>query len=426
MSEGEAPRTGDSAGSDPQFVARIRREIETWRTEGIISSEVAETLVSRYGESEDAGRPFALNRLSAAIVIFGAILIGLGIIAVLAANWDAISDPAKIGLMVAASTTTYVVGWFLAYRFEAPRTGIALILLGAIIYGASIHLIAQAFNVEVNHPLLMPAWFLGVVPIAYVTRSVAILVLSLILLLVSLGFRMQVWFDEEFANAADGAVFMLVVAAYVLFGATLFGLGRLHARWNPFKHFARYFDMFGIGTAAVGTYALSFASAWRTIDRVEVRDFMPEFWITFAVTVVIVVVALAAAYQRRETRAADSVRWLWIASGTFMMCGIAIATWIALIADTSWFWIPLNVIIMIGIIAMLTAGFRFNRPYLVNTAFILFGVTVMTRYFEFGFDLLDQGLAFIVTGVLFLGIGFGLERLRRGMIRDMRERTLPL
>ncbi len=426
MSEGEGPRTGYSAGSDPQFVARIRREIETWRTEGIISSEVAETLVSRYGESEDAGRPFALNRLSAAIVIFGAILIGLGIIAVLAANWDAISDPAKIGLMVAASTTTYVVGWFLAYRFEAPRTGIALILLGAIVYGASIHLIAQAFNVEVNHPLLMPAWFLGVVPIAYVTRAVAILVLSLILLLVSLGFRMQVWFGEEFANAVDGAVFMVVVAAYVLFGATLFALGRLHARWNPFQHFARYFDVIGIGTAAVGTYALSFASAWRTIDRVEVRDFMPEFWITFAVTLVIAVVALAMAYQRRETRAADSVRWLWIASGTFMMCGIAIATWIALIADTSWFWIPVNVIIMIGIIAMLTAGFRFNRPYLVNTAFILFGVTVMTRYFEFGFDLLDQGLAFIVTGVLFLGIGFGLERLRRGMIRDMRERTFSL
>ena len=98
-------------------------------------------------------------------------------------------------MVAVATTTAYVAGWLLAYRFESPRTGIAVILLGAIIYGASIHLIAQAFNVEVNHPLLMPAWFLGVVPIAYVTRSVAILVLSLILLLVSLGFRMQVWFD---------------------------------------------------------------------------------------------------------------------------------------------------------------------------------------------------------------------------------------
>ena len=423
MSEGDVPPDGDLTDRDPQFVERIRREIEVWRTEGIISSEVAETLAGRYGVAADDGRPFALNRLSAAIVIFGAILVGLGIIAVLAANWDAISDVAKIGLMVAASTTAYVAGWLLAYRFETPRTGIALILLGAIIYGASIHLIAQAFNVEVNHPLLMPAWFLGVVPIAYVTRSVAILVLSLILLLVSLGFRMQVWFDEEFANSDEGAVFMLVVAAYVLFGAVLFALGRLHARWGSYQHFARYFDVFGIGTAAVGTYALSFASAWRTIDRVALRDFEPEFWITFVVVVTVATLALAVAYKRRETGADDSVRWLWIASGTIVMVGIAITTWIALIAYASWFWIPVNVIILISIIAMLTAGFRFNRAYLVNTAFIMFGVTVMTRYFEFGFDLLDQGLAFIVTGILLLAIGFGLERLRRGMIRDMRERV---
>ena len=425
MSEGDAPQVGDSIDSDPQFVERIRREIEVWRSEGIISSDVAETLASRYGESEDDGRPFALNRLSAAIVIFGAILVGLGIIAVLAANWDAISDVAKIGLMVAMSTTAYVAGWLLAYRFESPRTGIAVILLGAIIYGASIHLIAQAFNVEVNHPLLMPAWFLGVVPIAYVTRSVAILVLSLILLLVSLGFRIPDWFVEDFANADGGAVFMVVVAAYVLFGAVLFALGRLHARWGYYQHFARYFDVFGIGTAAVGTYALSFASAWRMIDRVDPRDFMPEFWITFAVALAVAALALAVAYQRRETGADDSVRWLWIASGTIVMCGIAIATWIALFAGASWCWIPVNVVILISIIAMLTAGFRFNRAYLVNTAFVLFGVTVMTRYFEFGFDLLDQGMAFIVAGVLMLGIGFGLERLRRRIIRGMRERTSP-
>ena len=423
MSEGDAPHVGDSTDSDPQFVERIRREIEVWRSEGIISSEVAVTLAGRYGDSEEDGRPFALNRLSAAIVIFGAILVGLGIIAVLAANWDAISDAAKIGVMVVATTTAYVVGWLLAYRFESPRTGIALILLGAIIYGASIHLIAQAFNVEVNHPLLMPAWFLGVVPIAYVTRSVAILVLSMILLLVSLGFRMQVWFVEEFANADDGAVLMVVVAAYVMFGAVLFALGRVHARWGYYQNFTRYFDVFGIGTATVGTYALSFASAWRTIDRVELRDFMPESWITFVVAVVVMALALAVAYQRRGSGANDSVRWIWIASGTLVMCGIAIATWIALLADASSFWIPINLIILISIIAMLTAGFRFNRAYLVNTAFILFGVTVMTRYFEFGFGLFDQGLAFIVTGVLLLGIGFGLERLRRGMIRDMHERV---
>ena len=423
MSEGDAPQVGDSTDSDPQFVERIRREIEVWRSEGIISSEVAVTLAGRYGDSEEDGRPFALNRLSAAIVIFGAILVGLGIIAVLAANWDAISDTAKIGVMVLATTTAYVAGWLLAYRFESPRTGIAVILLGAIIYGASIHLIAQAFNVEVNHPLLMPAWFLGVVPIAYVTRSVAILVLSMILLLVSLGFRMQVWFVEEFANADDGAVLMVVVAAYVMFGAVLFALGRVHARWGYYQNFTRYFDVFGIGTATVGTYALSFASAWRTIDRVELRDFMPESWITFVVAVVVMALALAVAYQRSGSGANDSVRWIWIASGTLVMCGIAIATWIALLADASWFWIPINLIILISIIAMLTAGFRFNRAYLVNTAFILFGVTVMTRYFEFGFGLFDQGLAFIVTGVLLLGIGFGLERLRRGMIRDMHERV---
>lgn len=61
----------------------ICREIGEWRQEGLVDAQTAETLIGRY----QSGRR-SLSWGMALTSGFGALLIGLGIIALFAANWD--------------------------------------------------------------------------------------------------------------------------------------------------------------------------------------------------------------------------------------------------------------------------------------------------------------------------------------------------
>ena len=421
MSERGAQNEQDATSFDPQFVEGIRREIEAWRSEGIITSELAETLTSRYESTEEHRRAFGLSRFSGIIAIFGVVLVGLGVIGLVAVNWSEISGSTKLGLMVTFTAVSYVVGWWLAYRSEYPRTGIAIILLGAILFGASIHLVAQSFNVEVNHPNLVTAWFLGVIPVAYVTRSKAVLVLSIILLLSALGFRAQGWASDGFG---DGAVFYLSLIAYILFAAALFALGRLHARLPRYQHFARTYEIWGFVIAGIIVYILGSLFLWSELEFGDLPGPTLEYWATIAVATVVSVFTVYWTYPRDASEIDSINRWKWEASGVGVIIGIALLTLLGMFLSVSWFWVLFNAGILAAVVAMVNAGIRFNRNYLVNIAFALFSVTVISRYFEIGAKLgiLDQATAYIVAGVLLIAMGLGLERMRRRIIENIRSR----
>ena len=130
------------------FIHRLPTEVARWRADGLISEEQATALLERYDSdaAESAGGAIG-NRVVTATAVMGASLIGLGIIAFIAANWSGIPALAKLALMVIGTPAIYIIGWFAGYRFDYPRIGVAIILLGAIAFGASIHLIAQAYHV---------------------------------------------------------------------------------------------------------------------------------------------------------------------------------------------------------------------------------------------------------------------------------------
>ena len=68
--------------------------------------------------------------------ILGAVLVGLGIITFFAANWDEIPRSVKLGALIAGVVLSYGAGFFLWQRLGYTAVGIALVLLGCIIYGA--------------------------------------------------------------------------------------------------------------------------------------------------------------------------------------------------------------------------------------------------------------------------------------------------
>ena len=421
--EASAAQPSSGPGRGIEFRRRLNDEVQTWVRDGLITVEQAGSILDRYqGDEPDVTANPLSNRVVTVVAVMGAVLIGLGIIAFIAANWSEISPWGRLALMAVGTPTIYAVGWLVAYRFAFPRIGTALILLGAIAYGASIHLIAQTYHVPVNHPNLVALWFLGVAPIAYIVRSRPVAALMLILFIAAAGFRSQEWFpgfDEE--------VLFLMPPMFLVLAAALFAVGRLQSRFGYTSGFSVVFVVVAGALAGVAVYVLSYSAFWEEVARDHqdgVAFVWPEveYWVVMAASGLIAIASILVGARRFTAADRGAIRWEF---GTIIAVGVVVAIALAaMLAGDPWVWVVFNLVILAAVVGLVAAGYRLLRADLINVAIAVFAVMLFTRYFEFGFGLLQQSVAFIVTGVLLLGVGFGLEILRRRMVQRMRSQVL--
>ena len=410
-------------GQQAEFNRRLRAEVVAWRADDLITGEQAAAILERYPEPVAvASNPLGLRVISV-MAIMGVALIGLGIIAAVAANWSVIPALAKVALMVVGTPLLYAIGWVLAYRMSYPRIGLAVILLGTIAYGASVHLLAQTYHVPVNHPNLVAVWFIGVIPLAYIARSKSVAALALVLFVVAAGFRAQEWFPDF-----DGKVLFFMPALYVALAASLFGLGRLQRHIAYTAPLSAMYVLSGLVLLMAAVYAMSFNAFWEAVARAYPdggAQAWPrlEYWVVMGVAVAVAVGSTLVGLSR--FRAASGAGIIW-ESVVVAAAGIVVAVALLAVAfGVGWMWWVFNLLILVAVVGMVAAGYRLLQPHLINFAVAVFAITVFTRYFEFGFGLLGQSLAFIVTGVLLLAVGFGLELLRRRMLQRIRMQVAP-
>jgi len=152
------------------------------------------------------------------IVTIGAILVGAGIFSFIAANWQEMTKPIKIFIIVAAMLISYVAGWYLKEKMNLSKTGEALILLGAIIYGAGIFLIAQMFHIRANWPDGFILWMIGTIAVAYALESYPLFYLSIPLGIVAIiGHPFGIFTIFGFSSFLLTSSFLLFVATIVTF-----------------------------------------------------------------------------------------------------------------------------------------------------------------------------------------------------------------
>ena len=154
-----------------RFRELLKQELQLWQVDGLLSTEQSSAISQRYRLDQIAKE--STNRLLLAIYIIGAALIGAGAISFVAAHWEQITPAAKIGLIVAFMLTAHIAGFYLwKVSARSPRLGHALIVLGTLIFGANIGLIAQIFHIKSNFYNGLYAWAIGAVIMAYAVESV--------------------------------------------------------------------------------------------------------------------------------------------------------------------------------------------------------------------------------------------------------------
>ena len=267
----------DRADDLAPFVRKLRTEIRGWEAEGIISPEQSSAILGLYDVTPESPARNVPSRVVSVIAVMGAALVGLGIIAAVAANWSAIPVGAKLVMMAVGTPALYFAGWLLIQRWGFNRIGTAVILLGAIAFGASIHLIAQIYHVPVDSPNLMAAWFLGVVPVAYITRSKAVATLAVALFFAAAGFRSQAWLPE-----VGDELFIPLIPVLLALAAAMFAVGRAQSRFAFTNPIAAVFTAIAMIAASGSVYVLGFQDVWSSMEPWPVESARLEYWIVFA------------------------------------------------------------------------------------------------------------------------------------------------
>lgn len=179
----------------------LAREVASWVGDGIISPEQASAICSRYGlDYQNLSRRSYGYRV---LVSLGYLFIGLALLTLIGANWDEIPRALRMSGLVALTLATNLLG---LYRFRGGhKSAVAWFFLGSLFYGASIMLIAQIYHIDEHYPDGIFWWAIGTLPVAVLTESTLIMILT-----TCLGFT---WFFVESSLNFYPALFPVFIAA---------------------------------------------------------------------------------------------------------------------------------------------------------------------------------------------------------------------
>ncbi len=213
-----------------KFRYQLRQEAQQWRDEGLISPETYEQLATRYRleELDSASR----DRFILIVLGLGFILLGLGVITFVAANWQTWSRPIKVLLLLGLFMGTNCTGFYL---WRSPdqrksRLGQGLLLLGTLILGANLGLMSQMFHQTGAAYKLYLIWGLGVWAMAYALRLTSLGFMAIILM--AIAYCGGIWnFDslgtssgQELQQMSLIIAFLFIPLAYYCRSRWIFGL----------------------------------------------------------------------------------------------------------------------------------------------------------------------------------------------------------
>ncbi|WP_234859515.1 DUF2157 domain-containing protein [Aquimarina aquimarini] len=157
--------------------SKFNKELQVLIRDKVISPELADK-IERYYATKNIERP---NRLFMIFGVFGALLIGSGIILMLAHNWDDFTRLTKtilafIPLIIGQIMTGYSV---LKNKSVTWKEASGTFLFFSV--GAAISLVSQIYNIPGKLSSFLLTWIVLCLPLLYVLRSHVITLLSIVL-----------------------------------------------------------------------------------------------------------------------------------------------------------------------------------------------------------------------------------------------------
>ncbi|MBU4199600.1 MAG: DUF2157 domain-containing protein [Verrucomicrobia bacterium] len=425
----------------------IRGEIDLWSRDGLVSPAQAETLRRRY--------PVAESGTAWGMIVFsslGAVITGLGVILLFAYNWHAIPKFAKLALVLGTLAAVHGLGLrlFLASaRFR--NLGEGLCLLGTMLFGAGIWLVAQIYHIEEHFPNAFLIWGLGALVLGLVMPSIPQAILAAILLTTWCGVE-RIEFDTLMlaaplllAGVLGGmawwrksrlllGVLLLAFTISIIFTlpdidhhpwlifCTILNLGVLWIAlrflvrmYGRFPESAPVFGIFGWTIFYVTLYLLCFPDMHRHILHIEheLTGWVRVAWLApFILTLLAWLMVLWKRILVGNDPDPDAPGFeIYLAPLVVLLvlCGIL---WPATFGG--WFLsAPCNLVLLAFALALMARGCRQTQPGAAITGSILLIALAVARYFDIFDSLFIRGLVFIIIGAVIFAEGYLYARTKK-------------
>jgi len=433
---------------DHKHIVWLNEQLPGLVSDGTLTSEAAQRLRQRYGEAE-GGRGLQAATLFG---VLGAVLVGGGIILLIAHNWDDFSRAWRAAFSFAPLVLAQALAGFALWRWPhsvAWREGAGAFLTLAI--GASIALVAQTYNISGDLGDFLLTWSLLALPIAYVTRA------TLPALLYLLG--ITAWAGAQWTSNAEALGYWGLLVLILPWW-------RLEAKDNPYRPppiiFAWIFALvLPFGVTASLRDALDVQGTWMPLTSALAGALFlagRRFWgegisrmqKPLQTLGALALVALALVFSFDETWRAQMSDWrngagafkdaVSLHAFAFAIVALWLLLWLALWIDSfrSRDWartflgaLPLFVALGVALtrfehpfaamlllnaylfalgVGTLVAGLGAQSLGMVNGGMLILAAVILSRFFDADLGFIARGVAFIALGVGFLAVNLVMMR----------------
>lgn len=374
------------------------KELEKLSQEGLIQPSQLQAIQNYY-----ASKPQGVhsNRFIQVLSIVWAILVWLGIILWIGANREVMSDLVKTILLIGIMIALYALGFKFYYQGTYVKTWYALVLLGALVFGANIFLLGQIYNVGWTYYDAFGIWMIGLLPLIYMTGHLSLLIL---------GFVVFYSYFISYFTETEILPFWGVLLFFSGVGLTLYSLARLHTA-TLYDKFPSTFRIFSIITTFSSFFLFTFSDLTREI--LEYPDSYISLW-PLAVIAVLVIVSRIVHYILNK----NSMTHLAYLVHSLVLIGLwLIFGWAGYWDFHTLLMVFINLYFMAMIFYHIRSGIKENHNASVNIAIIACIVFIIAKYFDRFYTQMDKAIFFIIGGILLLVSSTLLEKRRQRLLQ---------
>lgn len=418
----------------------LYRQLPEWVEKGLLPQERADALREHYGQQQAENEPSLLQLLAA---ILGVALVGLGIILIVAHNWDQLSRMNRLVLLLAQLLTAQIATGYAIWKksdHAAWCEGSGFLL--ALSVGAALALIGQTYHLSDARGNFLLLWMLLVLPLPYLLKAampaLSFLAIAMVwlfwgaegiaekqwiwlLLVLVLPYYWQTLRENMQSRQSALLSWAILICGYAsfveifqrhiseldfliygaLFAATYLS-GRIWFDGNDTPLWHNPYKIIGFSGLLLLSVALTFHEFWHDVHWLS--STYCEQWLAGTLT------AAALLLLWHSLRCGRSgwffgIQPVWVATGSLL--AQEVGSWAAVMLFNAYG-------LLIGIRAI-KQGVSRNHLGRLNGGLLLVGLLILSRFFDLNYSYVMRGTVFVAVGAVVLLLNAWIVR-RKGKV----------